>query len=67
MTDRKNGDFDTWAYLTLKKPDGEKMWIFRYFKEGKNGAVEINVDEYGQRKLMHKKREESEQNNPPSP
>lgn len=62
LTDRKNGDFDTWAYLTMKKPDGETMGIFRYFKEGENGAVEISVDEYGKRKLMHKRREEAEQN-----
>lgn len=62
LTDRKNGDFDTWAYLTLKKPDGETMAIFRYFKDGENGAVEIPVEEYRQRQLMHKKREEAERN-----
>lgn len=62
LTDRKNGDYDTWAYLTLKTPDGESFTMFRYFKENGNRAVEISVDEYGKRKLLHKQREEAERN-----
>lgn len=60
LTDRRNGDFDTWAYLTLKKPNGESEGVFRYFKEGENGAVEIDVHEYGLRVMAAKVREKRE-------
>lgn len=60
LTDRKHGDFDTWAYLTMKTPDGQEILVFKYFKDDGNGAVEIDVNEYGWRRMAHKKREEEE-------
>jgi len=55
LTDRKNGDFDTMAVYYALKPDGEKIDIYRYFKEGdsETGWVEIDELEYHERKLTH--------------
>jgi len=60
LTDRRNGDFDTWAYLTLKTPGGDSVGVFRYFKDGPDGAVEINEGEYGARVILAKERERAE-------
>lgn len=55
LTDRKNGDFDTVAIFYTIKPDGEKVEINRYFKEGsKEGQpwTEIDYAEYADRCRM---------------
>lgn len=62
LTDRKNGDFDTVAVHYAVKPDGEKIDICRYFKEGdsESGWVEIDESEYKERELLHNNRMEEE-------
>ena len=60
LTDRKNGDFDTIAILYIKKSDGEKVEVNRYFKEGEESFVEITGREYFQREMMDRQREEKE-------
>lgn len=60
LTDRKNGDFDTIAILYIKRSDGEKVEVNRYFKWKENGFVEITGREYFQREIMDKQREEKE-------
>lgn len=50
LTDQKNGDFDTVGILYVIKPDGERVEINRYFKEGEKGFVEIDKKEYDERK-----------------
>lgn len=52
LTDRNNGDFDTVAIFYVVKPDGEKVEINRYFKEGSaegQAWTEIDHDEYMKR------------------
>lgn len=54
LTDRKNGDFDTVGILYVIKPDGERVEINRYFKEGEKDFIEIASCEYEtRRKLYH--------------
>lgn len=64
LTDRKNGDYDTKAVLYAIKPDGERVDIYRYFKENesKDGDpwIEINETEWSERELMHIIREQRE-------
>lgn len=59
LTDPKNGDFDTVAIYYLIKPDGEKIEINRYFKEGseENRAwTEIDIYEWAERMYLHDRR-----------
>lgn len=52
LVDPANGDFDTLGYLFVIKPDGEKVVLNRYFKEGDDHEwVEIGFEEYCERKL----------------
>lgn len=60
LTDRKNGDFDTWAYLTMKTPEEEKITINRYFKYNGGQAKEIKRWEYLARKQLHEGRVDQE-------
>lgn len=60
LTDRKNGDFDTIAILYIKRSNGEKVEVNRYFKGAETGFVEITGREYFQREIMDKQREEKE-------
>ena len=46
LHDRKNGDFDTIGIWYVKKPDGEKDTIERFFKETADGWAEIDEQEY---------------------
>ena len=52
FTDPKNGDFDTVAIWYVKKPNGDCEDINRFFKEGEEGWIEIDEDEYQKRKEM---------------
>lgn len=55
LTDPKNGDFDTLAVYYILKPDGEKVTVNRYFKDGSTvygGWDEISPKEYKERKEM---------------
>lgn len=59
LTDPKNGDFDTIAVGYILKPDGERVEVNRYFKEGDSvygGWDEIDCEEYEERKEMDRKR-----------
>ena len=63
LTDRKNGDFDTKAILTLKTPDGEIEEINRYFADDGDGWREIDFTEYTERELADQYRQMKEDNN----
>ena len=49
LTDPKNGDFDTVAFLYVQKPSGERIEVNRYFKEVETGWKEISRTEYEER------------------
>lgn len=55
LTDRNNGDFDTIGMLYFIDPDGVRMELNRYFKEVENDFVEIDKDEYEERRVMYQK------------
>ncbi len=55
LTDRKNGDFDTVGMLYFIDPDGVRVELNRYFKEGADDFVEIDKDEYEERRVMYQK------------
>lgn len=59
LTDSKNGDFDTVGILYAIKPDGERVEINRYFKEGEDDFIEIAFCEYEMRRKMHRERLEN--------
>lgn len=52
LTDKKNGDYDTMGILYAVKPDGERIQIDRYFKDGEENFDEIDADEYNERKML---------------
>lgn len=59
LTDPKNGDYDTIAVGYILKPDGERVEVNRYFKDGDSvyGVWdEIDREEYEERKEMDRKR-----------
>ena len=61
LTDPKNGDLDTLAVYYILKPDGEKVTVNRYFKDGRTvygGWDEISLKEYKERKEMDRQRRE---------
>lgn len=60
LTDRKNGDFDTIAILYIKRSDGKKIKVNRYFKEGEKSFIEITEEEYRKREEMDRERQERE-------
>ena len=60
LTDPKNGDYDTVGILTIIKPNGDKMHINRYFKEGLDDYIEINEREYLERKKIAEARKEKQ-------
>ncbi len=55
LTDRKNGDFDTVGMLYFIDPDGIRVELNRYFKEAEDDFVEIQKDEYEERRAMYQK------------
>lgn len=59
LTDPKNGDYDTIGVLYILKPDGERVEVNRYFKEGGTvygGWYEISQKEFEERKEMDRTR-----------
>ena len=54
--DRCGKYFDTVGILYCIRPDGERVDIFKFFKESDDGFVEITEKEYRERELMDKKR-----------
>lgn len=49
LHDPKNGDFDTKGILYCIMPNGERVDINRYFKEGDPDWIEIDQEEYEMR------------------
>lgn len=61
LTDPKNGDLDTIGVFYILKPDGDRVEVNRYFKEGSTvygGWDEISLEEYKERKEMDRQRRE---------
>lgn len=46
LSDPKNGDFDLIGIHYVLRPDGERVEIQRFFKEGENDWIEIDQQEY---------------------
>lgn len=70
LTDKKNGDFDTYAILYIITPEGDRVDIYRYFKssDDESGWTEIDCDEYHERvsmaiKLMESSTEDANNEN----
>ena len=63
LTDRKNGDFDTFGIFKIVKSDNETIQVNRFFKGGTTKAWdEIDFNEYCARKNMHNDRQKKEEN-----
>lgn len=60
LFDPKNGDYDTIAIWYVKKPDGSKVEINRFFKESGDTFVEITREEYDIRAAETEKRKTNE-------
>jgi len=60
LTDRKNGDFDTKAYLTLTTPEGEKFEVNEYYGEVDGEWKQIGLIEFEERVRKHFERERME-------
>lgn len=64
LTDKRNGDFDTKAILTLKCPDGTVEQINRFYAEDGNGWREIGFQEWCERdevdRVMRREEERNE-------
>lgn len=56
LTDRKNGDYDTIAILYIRRANGEKVEVNRYFKENDVSFTEISLEEYKERQRLHEER-----------
>lgn len=56
LTDPKNDDYDTKAILYVKRANGERIDINRYFKETDDGFEEISEKEYREREKMDEER-----------
>lgn len=50
QVDPKNGDYDTIGYLYLITPEGKNVELNRYFKEVDGQMVQIDKDEFDERK-----------------
>lgn len=61
LTDRKNGDFDTKAIMSIKTPDGYVKYVNRFFAVTKTGWREIDLVEYGHREDADRIRREQEE------
>jgi len=57
LVDPKNGDYDTWAYLYVVTPEGEKIELNHYWCEKDGEDVQITKEEYEKRKLNEYKGE----------
>lgn len=56
LTDPENGDYDTKAILYVKRTNGERIDVNRYFKETDEGFEEISEEEYRKREKMDEER-----------
>ena len=60
LTDRKNGDFDTKAYLSIDTPEGENITVNEFWGEINGNWQQISKSEYTVRVLMHQVRKKHE-------
>lgn len=60
LTDRKNGDFDTVAFYTVRLPDGTKRHINRFYAEIAGEMRPIDRYVLNKRKKLHREREKRE-------
>lgn len=60
LTDRRNGDFDTIAILYIKRANGDKVEVNRYFKENEVSFTEISLEEYKERQRLQEERIKNE-------
>lgn len=60
LTDRKHGDFDTKAVLSIKTPEGVVEPVNRYFAEGGKAWREISFEEWCEREAADRYRREKE-------
>ena len=49
LTDPNNGDYDTLGVMYVVTPNGERIGINRYFKDGEKSYDEIDFEEYMER------------------
>lgn len=49
LTDPKNGDYDTLRVMYVVTPNGDRVGINRYFKDGETSFDEITFEEYMER------------------
>ena len=61
LTDRKNGDFDTKAYLWIETPDKVRIEVNEYYAEVDREWKQISKEEFDERVGMHNKREAEEE------
>lgn len=57
LTDRKNGDFDTKVFISIKTPDGTVVPVNRYFGEVDGEWTELTKEQFDIRVELHIKRE----------
>lgn len=57
LVDPKNGDYDTWAYLYVVTPKGEKIELNQYWCEKDRKSVQITREEYEERKSHQYKKD----------
>lgn len=50
LVDPANGDYDTWGYLYLITPDGERVELNKFWAEKNGESVEISKEEFEERK-----------------
>lgn len=53
LTDCTNGDYDTTAILYAIRPNGERIEINQYFKEGEKDWIAISKEEFEARLAIH--------------
>ena len=57
LVDPKNGDYDTWAYLYVMTPEGERIELNQYWCEKDRKDVQITKEEYEDRKAHEYKKD----------
>ncbi len=50
LVDPANGDYDTWGYLYLITPNGERVELNKFWAEKNGETVEISKEEFEERK-----------------
>lgn len=56
LYDTANGDYDTIAVYTVTTPEGDVITLDLFYKESPDGLVQIDHDEFYERKKVHEAR-----------